>query len=156
MRKCLLILAAIAPLVLAQSQTFTYTYGGLSLPIYPEDWDTIGIATILVPRSISITKVTATVQVQYSGVGDLNVYLYSPSATRTKLLERNCGGLVNIDTTFDDTASTKYSDVCPVAAGSGPYRGNEPLANFNGQNGYGYWRLAVENNGSSRTGVLTG
>jgi len=37
--------------------------------------------------------VTASVQVQYSGVGDLNVYMWSPSGTRTKLLERNCGGL---------------------------------------------------------------
>ena len=42
-----------------------------------------------------------------SGVGDLNVYLYSADGTRTKLLERNCGGLLNIDTTFDDSATTK-------------------------------------------------
>jgi len=149
-------LAAIAPLALAQNQTFTYTYGGLSVPIYPDDWDTIGVATILVPRSISISKVTAAVQVQYSGVGDLNVYLYSSNGTRTKLLERSCGGLVNIDTTFDDSAAAKYSDTCPAEAGRGPFRGNEPLSNANGQNAYGYWRLAIENNGSSRSGVVTG
>src|SRR4051794_18807390 len=105
MRKCLLMLAAIAPLAFAQTQTFTYSYGGLSIPIYPDEWDTIGVASILVPRSISISKVTATLQVQYSGIGDLNVYLYSANGTRSKLLERNCGSLVNIDTTFDDSAS---------------------------------------------------
>src|SRR6185295_2403978 len=99
---------------------------------------------------------TATVQVQFSGVGDLNVYMLSPAGTRTKLLERNCGGLVNIDTTFDDNAADKYADFCPSEAGRGPFRGNEPLANWNNQNAFGYWRLGVENNGSSRTGLVTG
>jgi uncharacterized protein (TIGR03437 family) len=108
------------------------------------------------PRSLTITKVTASVQVQYSGVGDLNVYLYSPFGTRVRLLERNCGSLVNIDTTFDDAAAQRYSDFCPSEAGRGPFRGNEPLANANNENSLGYWRLAVENNGSSRTGLLTG
>ena len=111
---------------------------------------------MFVGRSIQISKVTASVQVQFSGVGDLNVFMWSPEGTRTKLLERNCGSLVNIDTTFDDSASSKYADFCPVEAGRGPFRGNEPLANWNNQNAFGYWRLGVENNGSSRTGLVTG
>jgi subtilisin-like proprotein convertase family protein len=124
MRKSLLALVALAPLAFAQTQTYTYSYQGLSLPIYPDDWDSAAVATILVPRSISITNVTATVQVQFSGVGDLNVYLWSPEGTRSKLLERNCGGLQNIDTTFDDSAPSRYSEFCPVEAGRGPFRGN--------------------------------
>ncbi len=84
------------------------------------------------------------------------MYLYSPLGTRTKLLERNCGSLKNIDTTFSDSASSKYADFCPSEAGRGPYRGNEPLANFKGQSSFGYWRIAVENNGSENTGFLTG
>ena len=111
--------------------------------------------SVLVPKSISITKVTASVQAQYSGVGDLNLFLWSPSGTRTKLLERNCGGLQNIDTSFDDSASAMYRDVCPAEAGRGPFRGNEPLANSQKENAFGYWRLGVENNGSSRSGLLT-
>jgi uncharacterized protein (TIGR03437 family) len=94
--------------------------------------------------------------VQYSGVGDLNVFLWSPSGTRTKLLERNCGGLQNIDTTFDDSASSMYHDFCPAEAGRGPFRGNEPLSNSARENAFGYWRLGVENNGSSKTGTVTG
>jgi uncharacterized protein (TIGR03437 family) len=43
-----------------------------------------------------------------------------------------------------------------VEAGRGPFRGNEPLANSNGQNAFGTWRLAIENNGSPNTGTLTG
>jgi uncharacterized protein (TIGR03437 family) len=146
----------LAPLAFAQTQTFTYTYSGLPLPIYPDDWNVIAIGSIDVNRSIVISKVTVSVQVQFNGVGDLNLYFYSPIGTRTKLLERNCGSLQNIDTTFDDGAQTKFSDFCPAQAGQGPFRGNEPLANSNGQNAFGRWRLAVENNGSGNTGTLTG
>lgn len=156
MRKSLLALVAFVPLALAQTQTYTYTYSGLPLPVYPDDWNTVAVANVLVPRSISITKVTVSVQVQFNNVQDLNVYLFSAAGTRTKLLERNCSGLVNIDTTFDDTAQTKYADFCPAEAGRGPFQGNEPLANSQNENAYGNWRLAVENNGSGLTGYLTG
>jgi uncharacterized protein (TIGR03437 family) len=156
MRKPIVTLLAFVPLAFAQPQNFTYTYSGLPMPVYPDDWNTAAVATLFVGRGIQISKVTASVQVQFSGVGDLNVYMWSPGGTRTKLLERNCGSLVNIDTTFDDSAADKYSDFCPAEAGRGPFRGNEPLANWNNQNAFGYWRLAVENNGSGREGVLTG
>ena len=156
MRKLIVTLLVFVPLAFTQTQTFTYTYTGLPLPVYPDDWNTVAVTRMFVGRSIQISKVTASVQVQFSGVGDLNVYMWSPDGTRTKLLERNCGSLVNIDTTFDDSASSKYADACPVEAGRGPFRGNEPLANWNNQNAYGYWRLGVENNGSSRTGLVTG
>lgn len=155
MRKLIVTLLTFAPLAFTQTQSFTYTYNGLSLPVYPDDWNTVAVIRLFVGRSIQISKVTASVQVQFSGVGDLNVFMWSPYGTRTKLLERNCGGLVNIDTTFDDGAPSKYADACPQP-GSGPFRGNEPLANSNGQNAYGYWRIGVENNGSSKTGYFTG
>jgi uncharacterized protein (TIGR03437 family) len=156
MRKSLLAMVAFAPLTFAQTQTYTYTYDGLPLPVYPDDWDTAAVASILVPRSILVANVTASVQVQFNGVGNLNVFLWSAEGTRSKLLERNCGGLQNVDTTFDDSASSRYSDFCPSEAGRGPFRGNEPLANSRNQNAFGYWKLAVENNGSEGTGYLTG
>jgi uncharacterized protein (TIGR03437 family) len=149
-------LAILAPLVFAQAQTYTYTYTGLPLPIYPDDWNVVSIASIDVPRSLVVEKVTVAVQVVYNGVGDLNVFFYSPNGTRTKLLERDCGSLQNINTTFDDGAGTKFTDYCPAEPGRGPFRGDEPLSNSNGQNAFGRWRLAVENNGSGNTGTLTG
>lgn len=154
MRKSLLALVALVPLAFAQTQTYTYSYNGVPLPVYPDDWNTVAVASILVPRSITISKVTVAVQVQFGNVADLNVYLFSPQGTRTKLLERNCSGLVNIDTTFDDSAQSKYADFCPAEAGRGPFRGIEPLANSVSQNAYGYWKLGVENNGSGLTGYL--
>ena len=155
MRKSLLILAAFTPLMFAQTQTLSYTYSGLPLPVYPNDWNTWSIISIFFPRSLAVTKVIVSAQVQYSGVGDLNVYLWSPAGTRTKLLERNCGSLQNIDTTFDDSAATRFSNSCPQP-GSGSFQGNEPLANSLNQNSYGFWRLGVENNGSGNTGLFRG
>ena len=155
MRKSLLVLALAAPFVFGQTQTFTYSYSGLPLPIYPDDWNTVTAISLMVPRSLTVSKVTATLNLQYSGVGDLNVFLFSAAGTRSKLLERNCSGLVNVNATFDDSASSKFSDACPNQAG-GTYRGNEPLSNSNGENAFGFWRIAVENNGSSRTGSIVG
>jgi uncharacterized protein (TIGR03437 family) len=156
MQRSVLTILTFASMSLAQTETFTYTYSGLPLPVYPDDWDTVAVASIFVPRSIVVSRVTATVQVQFSGVGDLNVYLWSAAGTRTKLLERNCGGLVNIDTTFDDNATSMFSQFCPAEAGRGPFKANEPLANSSGQNAFGFWVLGVETNGSDRTGLVTG
>jgi uncharacterized protein (TIGR03437 family) len=137
--------------------TVTYTYSGLPVPLPVDSADAAVLLYVSVPRSLTITKVTASVQVNYPAVGDLNVYMFSPIGTRTKLLERNCSSLVNIDSSFDDAASSKYADFCPSEAGRGPFRGNEPLSNFNGQNSLGTWTLAVENNGSdSRSGSVVG
>ena len=135
--------------------TVTYTYSGYPVWIAPDDYDTISIASIVVPNALKMTKVNATVNIEYSQVGDLNLFLYSPDGTRTKLLERNCSSLVNVNTTFDETASQKFSDACPTGAG-GSFRAIEPLTNFNNaDSSLGVWRIAVENNGSdTRTGWL--
>src|SRR5512145_2824821 len=90
--------------------TFTYTYSGYGLPIPIDDANIAVLLNILVPRSVTITKVTASVQINYPAAGDLNVYMYSPQLTRVKLLERNCGTLQNIETTFDDAAQQKFAD----------------------------------------------
>jgi uncharacterized protein (TIGR03437 family) len=156
MRKLMLALGLLASTAFSQTQTFTYSYSGLPLPIYPDDWNTVTVITLLVPRSLAISRVTASVTAQYSGVGDINLFLFSAAGTRTKLLERNCGGLQNINATFDDSAATNFRDTCPSAATQGTYRGNEPLSNSVNENAFGFWRIAVENNGSDRSGTISG
>ena len=139
----------------AQESTVTASYNGYPIAILPDYYDTIAVAFINVPRALKMTKVTAKVQITYPEVGDLNVYLYSPDGTRTKLVEHNCGSLRNVDTTFDDAAASRFSEACPAAAGAS-YRANEPLSNFNAaDSSIGVWTLAVENNSSdSRAGRL--
>jgi uncharacterized protein (TIGR03437 family) len=132
----------------AQSVTNTYTYNGVALPIFRDSADIISIAYVFVPKGILITKVTVNVEIDYPRPGDLNVFLYSPILTRTRLLERDCGSQGSVaNVTFDDAAPTKFSDACPSTPGS--FRGDEPFSNFNGQVALGTWSLAVENNGSN-------
>jgi uncharacterized protein (TIGR03437 family) len=152
--RCLLALAGLP--AFAQPVTLTYSYNGLPLPILTDAAETITVASVYVPRSLKTTKVTAQVQIQYPNSGDLKVYLFSPLGTRTILLEHDCS-VVNIDTTFDDSAQSLWKDFCPSQAGQGPFRPDQPLSNFNSDDSsFGTWTLWVENDASdSRSGWLT-
>ena len=124
LRSIFALLAAAASLYLpagarAQSVTYSYSYQGPPLPILRNSADIITIANIFVPKAIRISKVTATVEIDYPRPGDLNIFMYSPILTRTKLLERNCGSQGSVaNVTFDDGAPSRYSDACPAGAGS--------------------------------------
>lgn len=145
------LLCTCGAMALAQTttETYTYSYSGNPLPIFRNDANIVTLAYIPVQRSSQIQSVKATVDIEYANIGDLNLFLYSPAGTRTKLLERNCGGSATLRiTTFDDSAPSKYSDVCPSQPGT-TMRANEPLSNSRGENGAGVWSLAVENNGSN-------
>ena len=153
-RVCLFALALSASLF---AQTSTYTYNGAPLLIFTDAANVTSVAPIPVNAAFTVQKVTVSVNVAYVPVGDINLFLYSPDGTRTKLVERNCGSqgtLVNIS--FADDAASKYADACPAQGGGGSYQGNEPLSNFNDKNSWGTWRLAVENNGSQNVGWLNG
>jgi len=158
--KCALSLFIWVTLAVGQTApaTVTYSYSGYPLYIPKDSANLAVVASIVVPDALKITNVTAKVVIQYPSVGDLNVFLFSPDGTRVKLLERNCGSLQNVDTTFDDAASSKYADFCPAEAGRGPFRANEPLGNFkSADSSLGTWSLAVENGGSdNRVGYVTG
>jgi uncharacterized protein (TIGR03437 family) len=116
----------------------------------------VSIVEISVPRALEISKVTAGVQVQFSRVGDLKLDIYSPEGDEVRLLGEDCGELQNIDTTFDDDAMSGYSDFCPVEPGRGPFRPRGELSDYDDENSFGVWRLAVRNDRSSRSGWITG
>jgi uncharacterized protein (TIGR03437 family) len=121
------------------------------MPILYSSADVGTLMNVHVPAAISITSVTATLSVTYPRVSDLNVYIFGPDGTRTKLLEKNCSGTPNatlVNASFDDSASTRFANFCPAEPGRGPFQGNEPLSNFKGKVSYGTWSLFVENNGS--------
>jgi uncharacterized protein (TIGR03437 family) len=148
----LLLIAIVAAMpAFAQLPTYTYTYSYQGAPV-PIPRDELNIAVILpvdVPQALKVESVTVKVDIDYPAPGDLNVYFFSPIATRTKLTERNCGtSATMLNTTFDDAAASKYADYCPAEPG-GSFRGNEPLGNYRDQNSFGRWWLAVENNGSN-------
>jgi len=138
----------------------TYSYTGVPLNFSYSENSVATFAQIPVSSVVTITKLTVTVNISYSRVSDLNLYLFSPDGTRTKLLEKNCEGTPNatlVNVTFDDSASSTYASFCPVEAGRGPFGSNEPLSNFNGKPAAGTWTLAVQNNSTpGNSGVLNG
>jgi uncharacterized protein (TIGR03437 family) len=140
--------------------TVTYSYNGPPINITYTTGSAATFASIQVPYAVTITKVTVTVNISYPAVSDLNLYLFGPDGTRTKLLERNCSGTPNatlVNTTFDDSASSTYNSFCPAEAGRGPFKSNEPLSNYNNKSAAGTWTLAVQNNvTTSNSGVLSG
>lgn len=138
----------------AQTQTATFSYSGSPLGIPTSNLNTPVVAEIYVPTELTISSVTAQVQITYPKVSDLQVFLYSANGTRTILLNNDCGSIANVNTTFDDSAATKYSSFCPQEAGRGPFRGNEPLANSKGQLSAGYWDLVVQNTKSNSNSGL--
>ncbi len=152
---CAFLFLLLPGITVAQQTTVTYGYSGLPIPIFTDNSDVISVANIFVPKALSISKVTVTVQIQYPNSGDLKLYLFSPEGTRTILLQNDCS-VANVDTTFDDAAPSNWKDFCPAEAGRGPFRSDQPLSNFNGDDSsYGTWRLAVENDQSdSRSGWL--
>lgn len=146
----LLLSAACCGLAVAQTTTATYSYQGPSLPILYNSADAGTVMNLNVPAAISISNVTVNVNIDYPTVGDLNVFVFGPDGTRTILVERNCGSqstLVNI--TFSDAGGSMYSQFCPAQSSPPSYRGNQPLANYNGKVSAGNWSLFVENNGSN-------
>ncbi len=135
-------------------QTLTYSYKGAALSIPVNSTNVQAVAEIYVPTALTVSSVTAQVQVDYPNISDLTVYLFSANGTRTILLNNDCAGLANIDTAFDDKGPAKFSDVCPKEVGRGPFRPNEPLSNSVGELSAGYWNLVVRNTKSDRNSGL--
>ncbi|MEO7145877.1 MAG: proprotein convertase P-domain-containing protein, partial [Bryobacteraceae bacterium] len=141
----------------AQIETVSYTYNDHPLAIASSSANISTVAQVAVPAGLTVSSVTVQVNIQYPNVGDLNVYLFSAQGTRTVLLSNDCSGLADVNTTFDDTAPTKFSSFCPAEAGRGPFRGEEPLANSKGEFSGGYWQLVIQSTkNSGNTGLLMG
>ena len=58
MLKSSLAFLAFTSFAFAQSQTFTYNYTGLSVPVYPDDANVISLATISFREASSSANVT--------------------------------------------------------------------------------------------------
>ena len=74
-----------------------------------------------------------------------------PQRTTVTLMDRICGANDNFDLNFDDAATTAVP--CPPTGG-GTHTPKAPLAEFNGVNGVGDWRLYVSDNFPSDGGRL--
>jgi hypothetical protein len=108
-----LLLPAVAQ---GQSVTYTYAYQGLALPSFRDSANIISIANVFVPKAILITKGTANVEIDYPHPGDLNLFMYSPIQTRTKLLERDCGSQGSVANVTFEGALGRDPSCCSAPA----------------------------------------
>src|SRR5215467_9589806 len=149
---------ALAQVVVIPARNFSYN--GPPQNISYTTGSAATFISIPVASPVSIAKVTVTVDISYPRVSDLNLYLFSPDGTRTKLLEHNCSGTSNatlLNITFDDSAPTPYNSFCPAEAGRGPFAPNQPLLNYVRTVATGTWTLAIQNNVTpANSGVFNG
>ncbi len=100
------------------------------------------VSTLEVPASCKIADLDVEVDVRHNYLSDLILVLESPAGTRVALSSRNGEDEDDYEgTVFDDEAAT------PIAEGVPPYRGafqpDENLAQFDGENAAGIWKLIV-------------
>lgn len=112
------------------------------------------VTSALVFEGLStIVDVDLTLDITHSFVGDLDIYLISPSGTQVELVT-GVGGEYNDfqNTTLDDEAATS------ITAGSAPFAGSyRPeglLSDYDGENPNGVWQLVIRDTAFGDQGVL--
>jgi len=108
---------------------------------------------IEIPDAGTIIDVNVTVSMDSIDLGDVHLFLISPSGTSVELVTNRMSSLAfNMrDATFDDSASV----ILPILSSAEPYTGSwlpeDPLglAKLNGENAQGVWKLRAADNGSS-------
>ena len=133
-----------------ESVTFSNNTGG---PIVPNGCIT---STISVNTSPVIGKLTAGVNLDFTPRGYLSITLASPHHTIVRLLDLTLGSGQNLNTTFDDSASSVVTNTDQISTPPDyrylfkPYT---PLAQVNNTNAHGVWILTICNISGS-TGML--
>ncbi|HRX84888.1 MAG TPA: proprotein convertase P-domain-containing protein, partial [Phycisphaerae bacterium] len=110
-------------------------------------------AFIEVPESGLITDVNVTVNIDSIDLGDVDLYLISPSGTSVELVTDRMSSLAYAmrDTTFDDSADAILSFSSSDAPYTGSWLPEDPqgLAKLNGEDAQGTWKLRVVDDSSS-------
>jgi len=105
-------------------------------------------ATIDVPSHLIIEDLDVSIDLTHPAVFDLQLFLESPSGTIVLLNQYDpfTGYIEGADysvTTFDDEAAVPIEQGSPPFAGSYRPLAGSQLADFDGQDAYGTWRLRV-------------
>lgn len=130
-----------------------------NVPI-PDNSETGVTSSILVPQGLgNILDVDAWVLTSHTRVGDLNIFLTSPTGTTAQLVNRltNGGGgcsQKNVDAVLDDQAVLLVQTRCgnDLPAVSGFYQPFQSLSSFDFQPSQGSWQMRIEDRQGGQTG----
>ncbi|MBD1938468.1 proprotein convertase P-domain-containing protein [Microcoleus sp. FACHB-68] len=100
----------------------------------------------------TVTDVNVTLDITHPSVGDLDVFLVSPSGTRVELFTDLAGGSGLTNTILDEAAATSIT--AGSAPFSGSYRPEGMLANFNGEDARGVWKLEIADDTAGNIGRI--
>ena len=112
--------------------------------------------TIAIAESGTISDVNVTITIETVSPPDIECWLESPSGTRVELItDRGSSSAYDItDATFDDDAD----EIMPILSSEAPYTGTwlpedpDGLAQLNGEDALGTWKLNVVDDYSSPSG----
>lgn len=144
----------------------SYFSEDVPLDISDDDEGTF-IATINIPDVLMIDRVTTSMEISHTWVGDLDVVLQSPDGVEISLFDQpgiddsqfGCEE-DNLLLTFDDDAEDDASvldDTCGDEGGyaiNGTFQSIEPLSTFIGGSSLGIWTLAITDNFDQDGGQL--
>ena len=109
-------------------------------------------STLTVNQDITIAQLSAKLSINHTYDSDVVITLMSPWGTTITLFNRRGGSGDNINTVFDDRATT------PIANGAAPFTGwfkpEQALAAFANRNARGAWTLKVSDVAAYDTGKL--
>jgi subtilisin family serine protease/subtilisin-like proprotein convertase family protein len=104
----------------------------------------------------NVTGLTMNINITHTYLGDLDVFLISPTGTRIDLFTDVGGGTDGINATLDDTAATLISSASTPSSGqlTGTFRPEASLSALNGQAINGTWRLEITDDAGGDSGSL--
>ena len=120
------------------------------------DLSTITVDVDAADAVSSISKVTVTINLDHTYVGDLIISLISPNGTTIRLTNRNGSWGENFtNTVFDDDASVSITSISGSDAPfTGTYRPVDPLSTFNTEDPNGTWTLKISDNAGADSGTF--
>lgn len=108
---------------------------------------------ISIINDITITSISLNIDISHTWMGDVDIYLTSPSGTQITIIEDRCGFRNDMIATFsDDGNAINCSFSSPTI--SGVVLPVDMFSMFNGENALGDWTLTVADDTDQDGGVL--
>lgn len=138
--------------LVTEAMAMVHRYDSSDVPEDILDVDTI-YSSLTVPDSFEIKDVNVVLDITHTHDNDLEVYLVAPDGTQVELFTDVGGGRDNFESTIlDDEAAIPIID--GNAPFTGPYQPEGSLADLDGLNAQGTWKLKITDDASSDYGVL--